>query len=294
MAEGSGVPSAERGSRFSVWRMRMRLGGLEVSFPQLVLASGIVVYGFAMPGDVKFKLDAMGFGVCHQIHTHSFTIGGHQLPLCARCTGIYLGALSAVFIMSRLRRRSDRLPAAGMLGLLGLFFGAMVLDGLNSTFQTFGGGLWDSTNLVRLITGAMSGLAVAFVFYPVFNLSVWHREVRQRRSVLARGVELLPYLALAGVLLALVLVGAGWLYYPLSVLSISGLLTLLTMANTLVILLVTRKDEQARTPHDVLTFVLWGLALSLVMLTLLAWGRASLAPFMAGNPLGVPVLPGLP
>lgn len=277
-----------------VWHLRARIGNLEVSVPQAILASGIALYAFAMPGDAKFKLDVLGFGVCHQIHTHSFTIAGHQLPLCARCTGIYLGALSAVFLMSRLRKRAARLPASGMLGLLGLFFGAMVLDGLNSTFQTFGVGLWDSTNVVRLITGAASGLAVAFVFYPVFNLSLWHRDELKRERVLDNGFALAGYLVVVGILIALILSGGDWLLYPISFLSIGGLLTLLTMANTMLILLITRKDGQARTPHDALTFILIGFAFSLLMLTLLAWGRASLAPFMAGNPLGVPTLPGLP
>ena len=274
--------------------MRVRLGGLEVSLPQALLASGIVVYALAMPGDAKFKLDVMGFGVCHQIHSHSFSIGGHQLPLCARCTGIYLGAISAILIMSRLRRRAVYLPTAGVLGLLGLFFGAMVADGLNSTLQTFGGGLWDSSNIVRLVTGTMAGLAVAVVFYPVFNVSLWHSEVRKRERVLTRGFELGIYLAIAGLLVALVLAGWEWLLYPLSVLSIGGMLALLTMVNTVLVVLVTRKEGYARTAHDVLTFVLLGLALSLAMLTLLAWGRASLAPLMEGNAFGVPVLPGLP
>ena len=284
----------KRSLAFPIRQMRMRLGGLEVSFPQVLLASGIVVFAFAMPGDLKFKLDALGFGVCHQIHTHSFTIGGHQLPLCARCSGIYLGAISAILIMSRVRRRAAGMPWAGMLGVLGLFFGAMVVDGFNSAFQTFGGGLWESSNIVRLVTGTMAGLAMAFVLYPVFNTSLWHREERTQGSVLAHGFELAGYLAAAGLLVALVLWGWDWLFYPLSLLSIGGLLALLTMSYTMIVLLATRKDGAVRTPHDALTFVLLGVALSLVMLTLMVWGRVSLAPMMEGNLLGVPVVPGLP
>ena len=36
--------------------------------------------------------------VCHQINKKSFTINGEKLLVCARCTGIYLGAFSASFI----------------------------------------------------------------------------------------------------------------------------------------------------------------------------------------------------
>jgi hypothetical protein len=34
--------------------------------------------------------------------------------------------------------------------------------------------------------------------------------------------------------------------------------------------------------------------LTLIELTLLAWGRASLAPYLAGSNLGFPLVPGLP
>jgi uncharacterized membrane protein len=277
-----------------IWSSNIKIGSLDISLPQVVLASGIVLYAFAMPGDAKFKLDAMGFGVCHQIHTHSFTIGGHQLPLCARCTGMYLGVFSALFILSRMRKRAVGLPTAGILGLLGLFFGTMVADGFNSTFQTFGGGFWDSTNVVRLITGTLSGLAIALVFYPVFNGNMWHRDLFSRQRVLARVPDLLPYLGAAGLLVLLVLSQMDWLLYPLSILSIGGLLTLLTMANTMLILLITRKDGEIRTLKDLLTYLLIGVFLSLIMLTFMSWFRSLLAPALEGNVLGVPVLPGLP
>lgn len=278
----------------ALWSRSLRIGSLDISLPQIVLASGIVLYGFAVPGDIKFKMDALGFAVCHQIHTHSFTIAGHQLPLCARCTGMYLGILSTLFILSRLRKLSGGLPAGGVLAVLGLFFGAMVVDGANSTFQTLGGGFWDSTNLIRLITGTMAGIALGFVFYPLFNGNTWHRDELSRERVADRVYMLLPYIAAAGLLVLLVLSRVDWLFYPIAILSISGLLALLTMAYTMLALLISRKDGRIRTPHQVLTFVLVGLSLSLLMLTLLSWGRASLAPVMANNPLGVPVLPGLP
>src|SRR5439155_1244903 len=246
-----------------------------------------------MPGDLRYKMDAMGFGVCHQIATHSYFIDNHQLPLCARCSGIYLGSLSALLMLGVLRRRSSRLPARQMLAVVGVFFGAMVLDGINSTMQNFGSGIWESTNIVRLFTGALSGIAVAFVFYPMFNLSLWHKSASKRESVLEQPFELVGYMVAAGILVALVLDGGDWLFYPISILSVVGMLALLTMANTILVLIVTRREGHARTFSDAITPLLLGLLISLVVLTLLAWGRASLAPYMA-NSLGMPLVPGLP
>jgi uncharacterized membrane protein len=266
---------------------------MQFTFAQMALVVGIVVYSFAMPGDLRFKLDAMGFGVCHQIDSHSYTIGGHQLPLCARCSGMYLGALASVGLLAALRRRSSRLPGTPMFALLGVFFGVMVLDGINSTMQTFGVGIWTSTNLLRLLTGALAGIAIVFPLYPMFNLTVWHPEATRHDRVIERPLELVGYMAGAGLLVALVLDGSDWLYYPLALLSIIGMLALLTMANTMLTLIVSRRDGASRTVSDMLTPLLFGIALSLVELTLLAWGRASLAPVMA-NVIGMPVVPGLP
>src|SRR5438876_12182221 len=112
-------------------------GGLEVSFLQMGLVVVMVFYSLAIPGDLRYKMDAMGFGVCHQIPSHSYFIAGHQLPVCARCSGIYLGSLASIGLLVLLRRRASRLPASQMLAILAVFFGAMVLDGINSTLQTF-------------------------------------------------------------------------------------------------------------------------------------------------------------
>jgi hypothetical protein len=180
-----------------------------------------------------------------------------------------------------------------MFAIMVVFFGVMALDGANSTMQTFGSGLWISTNILRLFTGALAGVAIAFVFYPMFNLGLWHRDVARRESVLEQPFEMVGYLVAVGVLVALVLDGGDWLYYPLALLSIIGMLTLLTMANSMVLVAALRRDGVARTFSDALTPLLFAILLSLVELTLIAWGRASLAPYLANN-VGMPLAPGLP
>lgn len=281
-----------------IWSTRLRLpGDLEITFPQMLIVSGIVFYTLAMPGDLKFKLDAAGFGICHQIHTHSFVIGGHQLPLCARCTGIYLGAIVGLVLLARLRSRSVRLPSGAMLPVLGLFFVAMVADGLNSTAQAIGpAGLWDTNNITRIVTGALSGLSVSFFFFPMFNLSLWQREARNRESVLDHPFQLLGYLFAAGVAVAVVLDGGAWAYWPVALVSMAGAVALLTMANTMLVLMLARREARARTASQLVTPVLLGIAITLVMLTLLAVFRTSLEPSIiaSGNPLGLPLKPGLP
>src|SRR5262245_33087060 len=63
---------------------------------------------------------AVGGSVCHQRPERSFYLWGRQLPVCARCTGIYAGAALAVAVVSVRRalqmtdtrpRRLSRSPA---------------------------------------------------------------------------------------------------------------------------------------------------------------------------------------
>jgi hypothetical protein len=65
-------------------------------------------------GGVYLSAAAYGFGglVCHQQSERSFHLAGAQLPVCARCTGLYLSAaLGILFVWAR--RSASAKPFAG-------------------------------------------------------------------------------------------------------------------------------------------------------------------------------------
>ena len=51
----------------------------------------LLVWLYLTPPGLFGKADAIGYSVCHQIDLRSFHIGERQFPLCARCTGQFLG-----------------------------------------------------------------------------------------------------------------------------------------------------------------------------------------------------------
>lgn len=60
-----------------------------------------------LSGAMAAILYAAGGLVCHQLPERSFHLLGAQLPVCARCLGLYLGgALGALLWMTRARRRT--------------------------------------------------------------------------------------------------------------------------------------------------------------------------------------------
>ena len=81
---GGTPPNAAGDSALSAGAGRPRLG-IPLPVPPLVLGIGAVLAGLIFgPGTLQTKLDILGFGICHQLLSHSFIIGGHPLPVCAR------------------------------------------------------------------------------------------------------------------------------------------------------------------------------------------------------------------
>lgn len=260
------------------------------------LLAGILALIVVTPGSLQTKLDVLGFGVCHQIVSHSFTIGGHPLPVCARCTGIYLGALVGLGLLTLLRPRATGLPSPLMLTVLGVMFLSMAADGVNSTFQSLpgGSGLWETTNVLRIFTGTLAGVAVAFLLYPLFNMAFWRRELVQDEPSIDRPFELFGYGAALAVLVGLTLANDGdtggtVVYWVIALASVSGMLLLLTMANTMIVTLVTRREGLIGSWQAALTPLLIALILAILELLLLAYFRGQLVLL-----IGVPLPPGMP
>ncbi len=118
--------------------------------------------------DALFK--AVGYGLCHQLPERSFFGGGHQLPVCARDTGIYFGfavGFAALAIIARKSRPSE-LPRWPVLVLIGLFVAAMGFDGVTSY-----AGLRTTTNDLRLLTGLVAGWGLSALSFPMFNGQIW-------------------------------------------------------------------------------------------------------------------------
>lgn len=96
--------------------------------------------------------------ICHQLPERSFFLLGKQLPVCARCTGIYLGALAGVLIYP-----VKRFVASKKLLLIASV--PVVLDGIEQLI-----GFWESTNLLRLTSGLLLGLvAILFILPELIN-----------------------------------------------------------------------------------------------------------------------------
>lgn len=220
----------------------------------------------------------LGGGVCHQLPERSLRLGGVALPLCARCTGTYLGALGAMTAVAILRRaRASLLPSWRVLAVFGAFFVAWGADGLNSYLAFLGmPHLYLPTNLLRLLTGTLQGLALTLVVWPFAAYALW-REPRRQHVI--RGAEMaVCVLALLGVAAATVQ-GTAVVLVAAGVLSVLGLIALFTVLNAMVLAVLLRREGTLTGLRDALPLV--GLALLAALLELATFSliRHWLLPF---------------
>ncbi len=219
------------------------------------------------PAGLLGKLDAIGYAVCHRIDLRSFHLGDRALPLCSRCTGMYLGALLGFgFLGLRGRGRAGRMPPLPIVLVFGACGLAFAVDGLNSYLHFFPGApaLYEPSNVLRLVTGTLFGLGLAVVVYPGFQQTVW-REFRNEPVLRSFG-ELAALLAAAGVLIGLVLTENPLILYPLALLSGLGVIVLLAGVYTMVVLLLLRKENLADDWRDLAWPVLGGLVLGFLQI----------------------------
>ena len=199
-----------------------------------------------------------------------------------------------------LRPRTQGLPSSAMMAVLVFMFMTMAADGLNSTFQALPGGqgLWETTNTLRVITGTLAGTAIAFFLYPMFNSAFWRSDLLSDEPSLDRPFELFGYGAALAVLVGLALssdgdAGAGVVYWILALTSIAGLLLLLTLANTMILTLIMRREGQIASWQAALTPLLLALLLAILELLLLAAARGELSLLIGNLPPGMPTVPGV-
>ena len=251
----------------------------------LALVALVVILALLIgwPGGLLDKADRAAYAVCHRIGDRSFFVAGRQLPLCARCSGTYLGALAGLVVLAaRGHGRARDLPGRRYLLALGLFFLAWGFDGANSYLTFFPGlpHLYEPHNLLRLITGTLEGLAISALLLPVFNLTLWSAaglaEGADARQPSIAGWPDLAWLLVGGALVVAI-VSSEWdpLLYPLALVSGLMIVGLVGAINGMLLMVLRRASAAQRWPQAVAP-LLGGVALAMIELTAIGLLRAEL------------------
>jgi uncharacterized membrane protein len=117
--------------------------------PVAVLAS-VMVATRAIASGASERWRLLFRPLCHGIAERCLTVWGAVMPICARCTALYLGLLAGLLVFWMLPRTRETTARRVM------FAAAlpMAIDGLSQAT-----GLRTSTNELRIITGLLAGSA---------------------------------------------------------------------------------------------------------------------------------------
>jgi uncharacterized membrane protein len=189
-------------------------------------------------GTLAERLQMVVHGVCAQIHY--LQIGQYTLPLCARNTGIYSGFLATLlYLMALGRSRAAKFPPLAIVVVLAVAVVAMGVDGVNSMLRDLGGhNMYTPRNELRVATGLGMGIAIGVFGLLLFNISL-RSNAQHDLSPIRRWIELAGLSITAVLLYGLVWWAPGWLYYPLAIFSVLGIVGLLFMANVFIIAMLS-------------------------------------------------------
>ena len=139
---------------FSLWILLQLLAPLALPKGSVSDLSGLVAISDNEDtiNDMGFPWDfvySAGDRLCHQKAERSFFINDNQMPFCSRCTAIWLGLVIGLgFMVFYKIQLNEKFLFAILLSLV-----PIGVDGIGQLF-----GFWESTNIIRVITGLLIGV----------------------------------------------------------------------------------------------------------------------------------------
>ncbi len=240
----------------------------------------VVWLSYTPPG-LLGKADAIGYAVCHRISARSFFLADRQVPLCARCSGMYIGMLLGILYQLPFGRRG-KMPPLRITIPLTVFLLAFGVDGVNSYLHFFPSApsLYQPANWLRLATGVGLGILVSVIILPVFHQTFW--RAYEDRALLERWGQVLPLLVLS-LLTGLAMYSQNPLFlYPLAVLSAFTIPLILTLCYGLLWMLLIHRENGYSSLREGWVPLLAGYVTAMLQIGLIDLARFALTGTWAG------------
>ena len=124
---------------------------LAIGSAGMLLSAAICTWAVSRGASMDWRLLFRPF--CHGIVSRCFLLWGAPMPICARCTGIYLGLFAGLTIFLLLGRTGRiAFPTSALF----VSIAPLALDGVSQALR-----LRESTNELRIVTGLIAGVAFA-------------------------------------------------------------------------------------------------------------------------------------
>lgn len=149
-----------------------------LALASLVWLALLVVTPYA-PASLAALMYACGSFVCHQLPERSFHLAGFQMPVCARCVGIYAGAAlaAAAHVAASYSDASIRWRILSPRSARAVFVAGAVPTLVTVLLEW--AGLWQGSNMVRATAGPVLGVGGGLVVMSA--VATLHYSGCQRR-----------------------------------------------------------------------------------------------------------------
>ena len=257
--------SATQPARYTLW-------------PLIVLLVIASIAALA-PKQTLRALDMVGYAVCHRIPERSFFIANTQLPLCARDTGMFSGALLGILSFAVVqRKRAALFPRPPHVFALAAFFLLWAFDGFNSYMLLLQGRMfiYMPQNWLRLVTGAFMGVTLSSFVAPLFNSAVWQPSQTAGEPSITSWQDIGRLALIATGIILIVLWQPDFLYGPIAIISTLGVLTLLMVVNALLVLLLMKREGRIERWSQLALPLIAGLFFTITEIMLIDLVRATL------------------
>lgn len=149
--------------------------GLATGWVALLIAAPL------LPGWAGAMVYGLGSLVCHQIPERSFHLAGFQLPVCARCLGIYFGASAGAGVVWMRARSGRRLVSLAPITARWLAVAAAIPTLTTVALEI--GGIWSPSNVTRALAGFPLGGVIALVVMSALATLHYDECVPRRPTV---------------------------------------------------------------------------------------------------------------
>ena len=245
--------------------------GKKLGILVVLLASAIFLTGNFLshsPSGCYAKAFSIGSSVCHQIPSHSFSVGAVQFPVCARCMGLYMGSFIGI-VYAFLSGKKTAIPETKYIVFLATLFLLWAGDGLNSLISDFLNKpfLYQSSNLSRLITGYGMGLVMSTALVTLFNFTIW--KTGQRTPVLESILQIIGYGILSASSSLLILMRNPVIFQVAAYITIFTVLSIITLLYSIFWVIMLKKENQFTHWKDMGVCILAGYSTAIAQILLL-------------------------
>jgi uncharacterized membrane protein len=199
------------------------------------------------------------------------------MPVCSRCTGLYIGfIMSAAIILIFERKIRNKFPGRKIIATIAILFGAMVIESGLSLLKII-----PAYNIARFITGYGVGWFLPIFLIPLINSVVFRSGICLQEQYFKKSGHFVLWI-FSGLVLGLIfMLTYIQMFLFWSITAVAGLILLVAvLILTLVFAVNSKLRGTIQQPFKLLYFFLPAIFISLAFISISSYLKSIINPYM--------------